>query len=74
MSKVCINTPLPIGVTVTDNNTDQLVSVSGEHEFIKPGPGDIRGPCPGLNAASNHGYLVSLALRDWRRCIGLRYY
>jgi hypothetical protein len=22
-----------------------------------PGSGDIRGPCPGLNAAANHGYL-----------------
>jgi len=35
----------------------QLVSVSGEHAFIAPGPDDIRGPCPGLNAAANHGYL-----------------
>ena len=37
--------------------TEQLVSVSGEHEYQDPGPGDIRGPCPGLNAAANHGYL-----------------
>ncbi|KJX98620.1 hypothetical protein TI39_contig401g00002 [Zymoseptoria brevis] len=36
---------------------DQEVSVSGEHQYIAPGPGDIRGPCPGLNAAANHGYL-----------------
>ncbi|WPG98725.1 Cloroperoxidase [Acrodontium crateriforme] len=35
----------------------QLVSVSGEHEWRAPGPGDIRGPCAGLNAAANHGYL-----------------
>ncbi|KAH6721232.1 hypothetical protein BKA61DRAFT_699714 [Leptodontidium sp. MPI-SDFR-AT-0119] len=35
----------------------QLVSTSGEHAFIAPGPGDIRGPCAGLNAAANHGYL-----------------
>ncbi|ORY75436.1 hypothetical protein BCR37DRAFT_384063 [Protomyces lactucae-debilis] len=35
----------------------QLVSTTGEHAFIAPGPGDIRGPCPGLNAAANHGYL-----------------
>lgn len=28
--------------------TDQRVSVSGEHQWIAPGPGDIRGPCPGL--------------------------
>ncbi|KAI5363775.1 putative chloroperoxidase [Septoria linicola] len=41
----------------TFDENDQLVSVSGEHQWLKPGPGDIRGPCPGLNAASNHGYL-----------------
>lgn len=35
----------------------QLVSTTGDHAFIAPGPGDIRGPCPGLNAAANHGYL-----------------
>ncbi|KAJ7135299.1 Cloroperoxidase [Mycena crocata] len=27
------------------------------HEFIAPKEGDVRGPCPGLNALSNHGYL-----------------
>lgn len=37
------------------NTIDQLVSVSGEHQYVAPGPGDIRGPCPGLNAAANHG-------------------
>ncbi|PHH66061.1 hypothetical protein CDD81_586 [Ophiocordyceps australis] len=35
----------------------QPVSTSGIHEFIPPGPGDDRGPCPGLNALANHGYL-----------------
>ena len=25
-----------------------------DHEFIAPGPNDIRGPCPGLNTAANH--------------------
>jgi hypothetical protein len=24
------------------------------HKFTPPGPNDIRGPCPGLNAAANH--------------------
>lgn len=28
------------------------------HEFRMPGPNDIRGPCPGLNAAANHGFLA----------------
>lgn len=36
---------------------EQLVDVHGEHEYRDPGPNDIRGPCPGLNAAANHGYL-----------------
>ncbi|KAF2725839.1 Cloroperoxidase [Polychaeton citri CBS 116435] len=36
---------------------DQLVSLTGDHAYASPGPGDIRGPCPGLNAAANHGFL-----------------
>lgn len=28
------------------------------HAFIKPTSKDIRGPCPGLNAAANHGFLA----------------
>ncbi|QIW98310.1 hypothetical protein AMS68_003828 [Peltaster fructicola] len=36
---------------------DQFVDISGEHQFVAPGEGDIRGPCPGLNAAANHGFL-----------------
>jgi hypothetical protein len=35
----------------------QLVSTSGDHEWRAPGNGDIRGPCAGLNAAANHGYI-----------------
>lgn len=35
----------------------QLVSNSGQYEFVAPGSGDVRGPCPGLNAMANHGYL-----------------
>jgi hypothetical protein len=31
----------------------QKVDVSGAHAFTPPGPGDQRGPCPGLNALSN---------------------
>lgn len=25
----------------------------GDHKFVSPGPNDIRGPCPGLNALAN---------------------
>ncbi|TFK21085.1 Cloroperoxidase, partial [Coprinopsis marcescibilis] len=28
-----------------------------EHPFRPPGPGDVRGPCPGLNTLANHGYI-----------------
>lgn len=28
-----------------------------KHPYIKPGPGDKRGPCPGLNTIANHGYI-----------------
>lgn len=41
----------------TFDEQDQLVDVHGEHAYVAPGAGDIRGPCPGLNAAANHGYL-----------------
>ena len=35
------------------------ISVTGDHAFIAPdfANGDQRGPCPGLNALANHGYI-----------------
>jgi len=41
------------------NAQEQYVNVeSGSgHEFVAPGNGDIRGQCPGLNAAANHGFI-----------------
>ncbi|KAJ9134364.1 Oxidase [Pleurostoma richardsiae] len=35
------------------------IEVTGDHEFIPPNfaNGDQRGPCPGLNALANHGYI-----------------
>ena len=27
------------------------------HQYQDPPPGAFRGPCPGLNAAANHGFL-----------------
>ncbi|CAK3923823.1 Aromatic peroxygenase [Lecanosticta acicola] len=35
----------------------QYVSTSGDHAWAAPKDDEIRGPCPGLNAAANHGYL-----------------
>ena len=33
------------------------VKPGSEHEFRPPGHDDLRGECPGLNAAANHGFL-----------------
>ncbi|KAF8912302.1 hypothetical protein CPB85DRAFT_1389693 [Mucidula mucida] len=35
----------------------QLIDVNGEHAYRPPEKGDLRGPCPGLNALANHGYI-----------------
>nr|XP_018904130.1 PREDICTED: aromatic peroxygenase-like [Bemisia tabaci] len=35
----------------------QRVQTDGPHKFVAPGPGDQRGPCPGLNALANHNYI-----------------
>ena len=40
----------------TSFDENQLIDVTGEHAWVAPGPNDIRGPCPGLNALANHGY------------------
>ncbi|KAF7938508.1 uncharacterized protein EAE98_000846 [Botrytis deweyae] len=44
---------------VSFDAASQYVSTTGEHAFVPPnfGAGDVRGPCPGLNAAANHGYI-----------------
>ncbi|KAH7346606.1 Chloroperoxidase [Rhexocercosporidium sp. MPI-PUGE-AT-0058] len=39
------------------NEKEQFVSIDGEHSFVPPTSIDPRGPCPGLNAAANHGYI-----------------
>ncbi|TGO26420.1 hypothetical protein BPAE_0060g00360 [Botrytis paeoniae] len=39
------------------NAAAQIINVSREHAFVPPGPKDMRGPCPGLNALANHGFL-----------------
>lgn len=43
----------------TFNAKDQYVDVTpgSANEFRPPGHGDLRGECPGLNAAANHGFL-----------------
>ncbi|KAK4503777.1 hypothetical protein PRZ48_004692 [Zasmidium cellare] len=39
------------------SSSSEPVSITGDHEFQPPGEGDQRGPCPGLNALANHGYI-----------------
>ncbi|SCV32443.1 related to oxidase [Fusarium fujikuroi] len=53
------------------NAEKQRISVSGEHEFLPPNlkAGDQRGPCPGLNALANHGYLPRNGVADMQTII-----
>ena len=46
----------PAGLPFTEFNRNQLIDVTGQYKWVPPGPNDIRGPCPGLNALANHGY------------------
>jgi len=39
------------------NAKAQYVSNKGQYAFKAPGKFDARGPCPGLNAMANHGYI-----------------
>jgi hypothetical protein len=41
----------------TFDASSQLVDVSGDYAYAAPTEGQIRGPCAGLNAAANHGYI-----------------
>ena len=38
------------------NAEKQYINVTkgSGHEYVAPGPNDLRGPCPGLNAFANH--------------------
>ncbi|KAI1343584.1 hypothetical protein F5Y15DRAFT_412368 [Xylariaceae sp. FL0016] len=45
------------GLTPPFDAETQYVSNTGEHAFVAPSGNDQRGPCPGLNAMANHGYL-----------------
>ena len=49
--------------TTFDPST-QHVSTTGEYSWVAPGSGDQRGPCPGLNALANHGYLPHNGVAD----------
>lgn len=38
-------------------NPNKPIQVTGKHVFKAPTKYDKRGPCPGLNALANHGYI-----------------
>ena len=52
----------PGGLPFTTFNENQLIDVTGVHAWKAPGPKDLRGPCPGLNALANHGYFPHVRL------------
>lgn len=39
-------------------DVQQPIDISGQHAFRAPSRTDQRGPCPGLNALANHGYIA----------------
>ena len=43
--------PLPPPI----NNTSAKLVYDVDHPFVPDQPGDIRGPCPGLNTLASHG-------------------
>ncbi|KAI9648634.1 hypothetical protein NHQ30_003272 [Ciborinia camelliae] len=49
----------PLHKRASFDAASQYVSTTGAHAFVAPNfnAGDVRGPCPGLNAAANHGYI-----------------
>lgn len=53
----------PVGKRQTPESTPpfnakaQYIDTTGKYAYKAPGATDQRGPCPGLNAMANHGYL-----------------
>lgn len=40
------------------------VTKGSGHEYVAPGPNDLRGPCPGLNAFANHSMYTLVDMRS----------
>ncbi|TVY51306.1 Aromatic peroxygenase-like protein [Lachnellula cervina] len=59
LQKSSANEKRLLGIAPGFNAGAQYVSTTGAHAFVPPDfdAGDVRGPCPGLNAMANHGYL-----------------
>ncbi|KAF7358140.1 hypothetical protein MVEN_00862100 [Mycena venus] len=50
-------------------STSQLIDVTGAHVYVPAGPGDFRGPCPGLNAMANHNYIPHNGMVTWEQVL-----
>ncbi|KAJ7602284.1 Chloroperoxidase [Mycena rosella] len=61
LSFLCISLafflPASLTLPVVASDESRRIDVSGKHAFVPPGPGDLRGPCAGLNALANHNYI-----------------
>lgn len=57
--------------TTVFDPTTQFVSNSGAHKYVAPDfkKGDLRGPCPGLNAMANHGYIAHNGVTNLQEAI-----
>lgn len=47
----------------------QHIDVSNAHAYIAPGPTDLRGPCPAMNAVANHGYIARNGYTNFQEAI-----
>lgn len=45
------------------------IDVSGKHAFQAPKSTDQRGPCPGLNALANHGYISHTGITSFAEVV-----
>ncbi|KAF8209703.1 Chloroperoxidase [Mycena galopus ATCC 62051] len=50
-------------------STSQLIDVHGAHAYVPAGPGDFRGPCPGLNSMANHNYIPHNGIATWEQLL-----
>ncbi|KZT41045.1 Cloroperoxidase [Sistotremastrum suecicum HHB10207 ss-3] len=51
----------------TDTGIKQIPDAA--HPYVAPGPGDQRGPCPGLNTLANHGYLPHNGIASFEQIV-----
>jgi hypothetical protein len=45
------------------------IDITGKHVFEAPKKDDQRGPCPGLNALANHGYIARSGITSFAEVV-----